>query len=95
MKTGDILYVKMSNSQEQSAKKDPYKIDYYQKNKDGKYWFHSITNEEWAKKPQAWKTAVQGSIADYFGCMVMTGNIINSGEYKMYCDAANTFADSH
>lgn len=76
---------------------DPYKFDYYLKNKDGKYWFHYITNNQWAEKPKAWKTTVQRSIADYFGCMVMTGNISKEGndEYKIYCDAANTCANSH
>ena len=85
-----------------SAKKadhapDPYKVSHYLKNKNGKYWFHYITDEQWAEKPKAWKTAIQRSIPNYLGCMIMSGNISKEGtdEYEIYCKAANAYADSH
>lgn len=85
-----------------SAKKadhapDPDSIKYYQKNKDNKYWFEYITDQQWKAKGKAWKNLVTTSIVDYFACMVNTGKISKEGndEYKKYCDAANKLADSH
>ena len=72
-------------------------IEYYQINKDNKYWFEYITDEQWNAKGKAWKNLITTSIVDYFACMVNTGKISKEGndEYKKYCDAANKLADSH
>ena len=85
-----------------SAKKadhanDPYKVSYYLKNNEGKYWFHYITDEQRVEKPKAWKTLIKRSIPDYLACMIMSGNISKKGtdEYEEYCRTANAYADSH
>ena len=80
-----------------SAKKaDPYTIVHYQKYENGKYWFHNITEKQWAEKPKAWKQLVLKTIPDYLSCLIMSGKISKerTDNYEIYCKDVNAFLDS-
>jgi len=80
-----------------SAKKaDPYTIVPYQKYENGKYWFHNITDKQWAEKPKAWKQLIAKTIPDYLSCLIMSGKISKerTDNYEIYCKDVNAFLDS-
>ena len=56
--------------------------------KNGKYWFHNITDKQWAEKPEAWKWLVAKSIPDYLSCLIMSGIISKerTDNYEIYCN---------
>ena len=79
---------------------DEWSIAGYQKYKNGKYWFHNITDKQWAEKPEAWKKLVAKTIPDYLSCLIMSGMSVNiskerTDNYEIYCKDVNAFLDSH
>ena len=76
---------------------DEWSIAGYQKYKNGKYWFHNISNKQWKEKPEAWKQLIKRSIIDYLGCLIMSENKSKgrTDEYEIYCKAADTCMKSH
>jgi len=78
---------------------DEWSIAGYQKYKNGKYWFHNITDKQWAEKPEAWKKLVAKTIPDYLSCLIMSGMSGNiskerTDNYEIYCKDVNAFLDS-
>ena len=78
---------------------DEWSIAGYQKYKNGKYWFHNITDKQWAEKPEAWKKLIAKSIPDYLSCLIMSaisGHISKerTDNYEIYCKDVNAFLDS-
>ena len=75
---------------------DEWSIAGYQRYKNGKYWFHNITEEQWAEKPEAWKKLVAKTIPDYLSCLIMSGIISKerTDNYEIYCKDFNAFLDS-
>ena len=75
---------------------DEYSIAGYQKYKNGKYWFHNITDKQWAEKPEAWKKLVAKTIPDYLSCLIMSKEISKerTDNYEIYCKDVNAFLDS-
>lgn len=75
---------------------DEWSIAGYQKYKNGKYWFHNITDNQWAEKPEAWKKLVAKTIPDYLSCLIMSKEISKerTDNYEIYCKDVNAFLDS-
>ncbi len=92
-------YKKKHSAKKADHAPDPYTIAPYQKYENGKYWFHNITEEQWAEKPEAWKNLVAKTIPDYLKCLIMSaisGHISKerTDNYEIYCKDVNAFLDS-
>ena len=69
------------------------KMEFYGKNKDGKYWFEEIP----AHNVSTQQNAISTSIMEYFNCMVNTGHVSTemTNEYKEYIRVLRAFLDNH
>tara|TARA_Y100000588_G_scaffold387657_1_gene485905 strand:- start:1713 stop:1985 length:273 start_codon:yes stop_codon:yes gene_type:complete len=78
-----------------SARLNNLEKEIYKKNKLGKYWFETISDEDFEKKKNAWSTMISNSMASYYTILKEEGNgdenIEENSEFINYITSASFF----